>query len=162
MREAVPLSGAAPEPDIRLLLAQPERLTLVVQPIVDLHRAEVVGYEALSRFRLDPPLGPDAVFRAAARQGLAAELEALVIARGLFLAERLPHSCFLSLNVDPELLTSSRVLGLLTARKSLAGLVFELTEHSAIEHLTEVISALGLLRERGALVAMDDAGAGYS
>jgi EAL domain-containing protein (putative c-di-GMP-specific phosphodiesterase class I) len=162
MPEAPHPAGGPPEPDIQQLLQEPDRLTLVVQPIVDLHRAEVVGYEVLSRFRLSHPLGPDRVFRAAARQGLAAELEAMVIERGLLLAERLPENCFLSLNVDPELLTSPRVLGLVTGRTSLAGLVFELTEHSPIEHLSEVVAALSLLRERGALVAMDDAGAGYS
>lgn len=95
MPDAPAASADVPEPDIRQLLREPDRLTLVVQPIVALHRAEVVGYEALSRFRLERPIGPDRVFMAAARQGVAAELEAMVIERGFGLADRLPDNCFL-------------------------------------------------------------------
>lgn len=134
----------------------------MAQPIIDLPRGIVVGYEILSRFRLDHPMSPDRVFAAAARQGLGAELEARVLERGLVLAETLPDNCFLSLNVDPTLLATDRVLYALELRPSLAGLVFELTEHTAIEDLSAVVSAVAWLRERGGLVAMDDAGAGYS
>lgn len=160
--DAAAPAGGAHEPDVGLLLREPERLTLVAQPIVDLRRGVVVGYEALSRFRLEHPCGPDRVFAAAARAGAAEELEARVIERGLSLAERLPDNCFLTLNVDPGLLTSERMLGLLRERPTLAGIVFELTEHSAIEDLPAVVAVTHLLKERGALIAMDDAGAGYS
>jgi hypothetical protein len=37
-------------PDLRPLLASPDDLTLVFQPIVDVAAATVAGYEALSRF----------------------------------------------------------------------------------------------------------------
>ena len=37
-------------PDCRPLLADPDDLTLVFQPIVDLAGATVAGYEALARF----------------------------------------------------------------------------------------------------------------
>jgi EAL domain-containing protein (putative c-di-GMP-specific phosphodiesterase class I) len=137
------------EPDIRRLLEEPGRLNLVGQPIIDLRRGAVVGYEILSRFRLEHPTSPDRVFAAAARQGLGAELEARVIERALVLAETLPDNCFLSVNVDPTLLTTARVLDALQQRPSLAGIVFELTEHTAIEDLAGVISAVAWLRERG-------------
>lgn len=162
MHELAPAAGDAAEVDIQRLLAEPDRLVLVVQPIVDLRRADVVGFEVLSRFRLERPLGPDRVFAAAARQGLAAELEAMVIARAFALADRLPDNCFLSVNVDPSMLISEPVRATLDARASIAGLVFELTEHHAIEDLGAVTQAVGALKARGALVAMDDAGAGYS
>jgi EAL domain-containing protein (putative c-di-GMP-specific phosphodiesterase class I) len=162
MPDAPASVASATDVDVRSLLADPERLTLVVQPIVDLRRAQVVGFEVLSRFRLEPPLGPDRVFAAAARQGLAPELEALVIGRGLALADRLPDNCFLTLNVDPSLLTSERVVAALAARSSVRGIVFELTEHSAIDDLAGVMRAVDGLKGRGAMVAMDDAGAGYS
>lgn len=150
------------EPDIRRLLDEPGRTSLVGQPIVDLRRGAVVGYEILSRFRLEHPASPDRVFAAAARQGLGAELEARVIERALVLAETLPDNCFLSVNVDPTLLTTERVLAALQKRPSLTGIVFELTEHTPIEDLPAVVGAVAWLRERGGLVAMDDAGAGYS
>jgi EAL domain-containing protein (putative c-di-GMP-specific phosphodiesterase class I) len=162
MHEAAPGAGDAADVDIRRLLAEPERLSLVVQPIVDLRRADTVGFEALSRFRLERPLGPDRVFAAAERQGLAAELEALVLGRAFALFDRLPDNCFLSVNVDPGKLASEPVRAMLAGRESIAGLVFELTEHNAIEDASAVTQAVDALKARGALVAMDDAGAGYS
>jgi EAL domain-containing protein (putative c-di-GMP-specific phosphodiesterase class I) len=162
MPEPAPGASGAAEVDIRGLLADPDRLVLVVQPIVDLRRADIVGFEVLSRFRLERPLGPDRVFAAAARQGLAAELEALVITRAFALADRLPDNCFLSVNVDPGMLTSEPVRAALDARPSIAGLVLELTEHHVIEDLSAVTQAVRALVARGAMVAMDDAGAGYS
>ncbi|HTV25448.1 MAG TPA: EAL domain-containing protein, partial [Polyangiaceae bacterium] len=160
--EVDPSAAGLAEPDIRRLLEEPGRLNLVGQPLVDLRRGDIVGYELLSRFKLDQPTSPDRVFAAAARQGLGAKLEARVIERGLVLAETLPDNCFLSINIDPTLLTTERVLAALDTRPSLAGMVFELTEHTAIDDLPGVVSAVAWLRERGGLVAMDDAGAGYS
>src|SRR4051812_25264020 len=68
-------------PDCRPLLADPEDLSLVFQPIVDLAAATVAGYEALARF--PGVAGPDAWFAAAAEAGIAAELEALAIHKAL-------------------------------------------------------------------------------
>ena len=68
-------------PDCRPLLADPDDLTLVFQPIVDLAAATVAGYEALARFPGTP--GPDVWFAAAAEAGVAAELEALAIHKAL-------------------------------------------------------------------------------
>src|SRR4051794_11751601 len=127
MREGPPPPEDSLEPDVRQLLREPQRLSLVAQPIVDLRRAEVVGYEVLSRFALERPRGPDQVFAAAARQGVADQLEALVIQRGFDLADQLPQNCFLSLNIDPSLLISERVAQTIGARHSISGLVFELT-----------------------------------
>ena len=44
-------------PDSRPLLADPDDLTLVCQPIVDLTGAGIAGYEALARF--PGAAGPD-------------------------------------------------------------------------------------------------------
>ena len=68
-------------PDCRPLLADPDDLTLVFQPIVDLAGATVAGYEALARF--PGAAGPDVWFAAAAEAGVAAELEALAIHKAL-------------------------------------------------------------------------------
>ena len=42
------------------VLADPSRHRLAFQPVVDLHRGIVAGYEALSRFAGPPDAGPDA------------------------------------------------------------------------------------------------------
>jgi EAL domain-containing protein (putative c-di-GMP-specific phosphodiesterase class I) len=75
-------------PDCRPLLADPDDLTLVFQPIVDLAAATVAGYEALARF--PGSAGPDVWFAAAAEAGLAAELEALAIHKALAAVPSLP------------------------------------------------------------------------
>ena len=59
-------------PDCRPLLADPDDLTLVFQPIVDLARARVAGYEALARF--PGTAGPDVWFAAAEDSGVVGAL----------------------------------------------------------------------------------------
>lgn len=160
MRDA---SAAAIEAaDVQKLLSSSGLITLVAQPIADLKRGVVVGYELLSRFALDRPAPPDRVFAAAEAAGLGPALEATVITRALALAARRPPNCFVTVNVDPRHLSEPVVREALEAPPSLAGVVVELTEHGIISDLGEVRATLDRLRERGALTAIDDAGAGYS
>jgi EAL domain-containing protein (putative c-di-GMP-specific phosphodiesterase class I) len=93
-------------PDCRPLLSDPDDLTLVFQPIVDLAAATVAGYEALARF--PGTAGPDAWFAAAAEAGVAAELEALAIHKALAAVPGLPPNTFLTVNVSPHLLGPRR------------------------------------------------------
>ncbi|MET0595536.1 MAG: EAL domain-containing protein [Polyangiaceae bacterium] len=150
------------EGDVQRLLADTSSLTLVTQPVVDLHRGVIVGYETLARFKLDQPAPPDRVFAAASLYGLAEDLEALVVGKALALASKRPPNTFLAINIDPQHVASPKVQRLLEARDDLAGLVFELTEHRVVEDLPTVTSALADMRKRGAFIAVDDAGAGYS
>src|SRR5215204_889217 len=94
-------------PDCRPLLADPDDLTLVFQPIVDLAGATVAGYEALARF--PGTSGPDVWFAAAAEAGVAAELEALAIHKALAAVPALPADTFLTVNVSPHLLGTPAV-----------------------------------------------------
>ncbi|RFU21359.1 EAL domain-containing protein [Geodermatophilus marinus] len=152
--------SAATLPDCRPLLADPDDLTLVFQPVVDLAGARVAGYEALSRF--PGTAGPDVWFAAAADLGLAAELEALAIAKALAAVPRLPEDTFLTVNVSPHLLGSGPVQDALDRRRDLSCVVIELTEHAPAGDLDLVRCLSDQLRARGALVALDDAGAGYA
>jgi EAL domain-containing protein (putative c-di-GMP-specific phosphodiesterase class I) len=93
-------------PDCRPLLAEPDDLTLVFQPIVDLAAATVAGYEALARF--PGTAGPDVWFAAAAEAGVAPELEALAIHKALAAVPALPPNTFLTVNVSPHILGSAR------------------------------------------------------
>ena len=130
----------------------------VFQPIVRLDTAQVVGYEALTRF----PDGtrPDIRFAEAAVAGLGPEYELAAVEAALGAAARLPASAFLTLNVSPGVVLGSggRLREMLrgTARR----LVIELTEHVPIEDYAVLRAAIGAL---GSVeVAVDDAGAGYS
>ncbi|HEX4339974.1 MAG TPA: EAL domain-containing protein [Polyangiaceae bacterium] len=149
-------------PDVRLILAEPSRLELVAQPIIDVRRGVIVGYEALSRFNLEPRTSPDRVFAEATRQGLGSQLEALVITRALELARKIPRNCFFSLNVDPGHLLVPAVRDAVLSQGDLAGIVIELTEHREVDDAKPLIKELESLRSRGAFIAMDDAGSGYS
>lgn len=147
-------------PDCRPLLASPDDLTLVFQPIVDLAAATVAGYQALARF--PGSAGPDVWFAAAAEVGIAAELEALTIHKALAAVRDLPRDAFLTVSVSPHLLGSATVQDALASRPDLLRVVVELTEHSPVDDLDALRRQCDELRMRGALIALDDAGSGYS
>src|SRR3712207_3913390 len=136
-------------PDCRPLLADPDDLTLVFQPIVDLAGATVAGYEALARF--PGTAGPDVWFAAATDAGVAAELEALAVHKALAAVTGLPADTFLTVNVSPHLLGSEPVQTALATRPDLRRVVVELTEHTQVDDLTALKRQTDALRERGAL-----------
>jgi EAL domain-containing protein (putative c-di-GMP-specific phosphodiesterase class I) len=144
------------------VLADPAQPRLVFQPIVDLRRGVVVGYEALSRFDGPADCGPDRWFAMADDLGLGAQLEARVVAAALAARSSLPADCFLSVNVSPHLLTRPELTEPLLAAEDLTGLVLELTEHVAVEDTQPLVALLARLRAAGASIALDDAGSGYS
>src|SRR3954451_6788097 len=147
-------------PDCRPLLASADDLTLVFQPIVDLAGATIAGYEALSRF--PGTAGPDVWFAAAAQAGVAAELEALAIHKALAAVPDLPDNTFLTVNVSPHLLGTDPIQDALVTRRDLRRVVVELTEHTPVDDLAALKRQIAELRERGALIALDDTGSGYS
>jgi EAL domain-containing protein (putative c-di-GMP-specific phosphodiesterase class I) len=147
-------------PDCRPLLADPDDLTLVFQPIVDLARARVAGYEALSRF--PGTAGPEVWFAAAADAGVAAELQALALVRALARVPDLPDGTFLSVNVGPHLLGTRPVQAALATRPDLHRVVVELTEHAPVDDLADLRVHVAALRARGAVVALDDTGSGWA
>ncbi|HTX00593.1 MAG TPA: EAL domain-containing protein [Acidimicrobiales bacterium] len=135
---------------------------LVYQPIADLQGGRIAGYEALARFAgaAGPP--PDRVFAAARAAGRAAELDVAVVRSALAARKHLPANCFLSINVEPASLGEPAVQGALLSGGRLEGVVIELTEHLPIDSYSELGDQLQPLRGAGALVALDDTGAGYA
>ena len=147
-------------PDCHPLLADPDDLTLVFQPIVDLAGATVAGYEALARF--PGTAGPDVWFAAAAEAGLGAELEALAVHKALARVPELPPDTFLTVNVSPHLLGAAAVQEAFATRPRLDRVVVELTEHTPVDDLQALRRQTDELRQRGALIALDDTGNGYA
>jgi EAL domain-containing protein (putative c-di-GMP-specific phosphodiesterase class I) len=147
-------------PDCRPLLADPDDLTLVFQPIVDLAAATVAGYEALARF--PGTAGPHVWFAAAADAGLAPELEALAIHKALDAVPDLPADTFLTVNVSPHILGSGPVQRALATRHDLHRVVVELTGHTPVDDLAALRRQCDELRGRGARIALDEAGSGSS
>jgi len=145
--------------EIAALLERPDAITPVFQPIVSLSTGRVSGYEALARFPSPPDRRPDEWFALAHRVGLGPTLEARAVAAALAAPDR-PSGVYLSFNLSPSALSSPEVLSVLPA--DLAGLVIEITEHERVGDEDELRSQLAPLRERGARIAVDDAGAGYA
>lgn len=132
------------------------------QPIVDLRRRTVAGYEALTRFdHPDAGVGTEQLFEAAAERGLGAELDAAALHSALSHRPDLPGNCFLTVNVEPASLLSAAVRTELGSVGSLAGLVVEITERRPWDP-QRIEPALNWLRGAGALIAVDDAGSGYA
>ena len=132
------------------------------QPIVDLARGVVVGYEALARFSEPGPRGPDQWFSAARAAGRLAELEAAALRAALRHRDALPVNTFLTVNLGPDVLTHPVVQRTLEEAGRLDGVFIELTEHAPIGSWQTLLEQLDRLREAGALIAMDDAGAGHA
>ncbi|MET1064308.1 MAG: EAL domain-containing protein [Arthrobacter sp.] len=158
-------AGVPAGPDWEKLLAaacRGEGLAAAYQPIVDTSRGTVVGYEALARFPGYSEKNPEAWFAAARAHGRAADLEAAALRTALAARSTLPASCFLTLNVSPELLTSGEIRRVWRDEGNLGGLVVELTEQTPIDSALGLEPDLNQLRAAGALIAVDDAGAGYA
>jgi EAL domain-containing protein (putative c-di-GMP-specific phosphodiesterase class I) len=132
------------------------------QPIVDLARGVTVGFEALARFDHPQRLGPDVWLARARNAGCAAELEATCLRSALSARPLLPPNCFLTVNVSPDLLAANPIRAVWADEGDLSGLVIELTEQAPIEDYRALEGDLTALRTAGALIAVDDAGAGYA
>ena len=139
-----------------------EGLSVVFQPIVDLQRGVVAGYEALARFADRPDLPPDVWFAEASRRGRVPELDAAVLRLALAQRSSLPTNRFLTVNVEPDSLLTPQVHRVLDGGGDLGGLVLEITEHRQIDDLPATKHAIDRLRRRGARIAVDDAGTGYA
>lgn len=144
---------AAPCPDV---------LRTEFQPIVDTARGTVAGYEALARFAGSRHVRPDHWFAAAHAAGLGAELEARALRLALAARPALPPNCFLSVNVGPDAVLSAPVAAAFAEQGDLRGVVVEITEQTAVPDYDALNEALAPVRAAGALLAVDDAGAGFA
>jgi EAL domain-containing protein (putative c-di-GMP-specific phosphodiesterase class I) len=148
---------------IEAVLADPSLIRPVFQPIVDLRHSAVWGYEMLARFGDDIAGSPVSFLASAERHGLAAELEACLVAAGLAARAQLPPGKRLSINVSPAALVSPQVRAVLDAAPGgLSQIVLEVTERRRVADYAELATVLGRARAAGAGLAVDDAGAGHA
>jgi EAL domain-containing protein (putative c-di-GMP-specific phosphodiesterase class I)/GGDEF domain-containing protein len=145
------------------------QIRTVFQPVMDLQRGGLLGFEALSR-------GPEGtsqfdpldLFHAAAESDLVFELDRHCRRRALLTARTLPAPHRLFVNVvpasmyDPDFQGASLIrllggLGLAPER-----IVLEVSEQYAIENHTMFAEAVQNFTQMGFLIAVDDIGAGYS
>ncbi|WP_371183695.1 sensor domain-containing phosphodiesterase [Xanthomonas sacchari] len=135
---------------------------IVFQPVFALQGLRLHGFECLSRFDVAPQRGPAQWFQQAELAGVGIRLELHVLAKALAHLRRFPPQYRLSVNLSPELMTSAALAGVLGDDAEVARLTLEITEHAIVRNYQTLAQALAPLRERGAQVAVDDAGAGYA
>ncbi len=102
------------------VLDDPTLLTMHAQPIAELTSGDIVGYEMLSRFRGPWRAAPDLWFGAAERWGVNATLQSQALAAGIAARAQLPPNTFLTVNVDPHLLTHPEIAAVLTGTPDLS------------------------------------------
>lgn len=144
---------------LQRVLDEPQRVRVHFQPIVDLQRGIVRGYEALARFSEIPGAPVVSWFEAAARLGYAGALEAQVVSAALMARPLLVRNRFISVNLSPAVLTHPAVVKALGGAHRLDAIVVELTGRADPSSLLAVRGAVDELRARGALLAAGDAGA---
>lgn len=137
------------------------RFHVVLQPIVDLTTGATVAVEALTRFTAIPAQPPDEWFAAAERVGQLIPLELAVARAALDELPRLTEPLLMTVNVSASTAVSGRLAEVLTG-VPLNRIVLELTEHTPVSDYRALNAALAPWRERGARLAVDDAGGGYS
>jgi EAL domain-containing protein (putative c-di-GMP-specific phosphodiesterase class I) len=131
----------------------------VFQPIVELKRNAIVGYEALTRF--NDGADPELMFAQATAVGLGLELETATLGAALPAAETLPGSAWLNVNVSPDLILAGEPLRTLLHGSRRRRLVLEVTEHTAITDYPAFRAAMAALGPKVEL-AVDDAGVGFA
>ena len=97
-----------------------ENLSIVFQPIVDLHHGVVMGAEALSRFDSDPYHPPNKWFADAASIGLGVELELIAARKSLAHLDQLAPKIYLSINLSPLAVRAAHGRGALRAASTVA------------------------------------------
>ena len=140
------------------VLAQPDALSAVFQPIVHLASGKTIAYEGLIRVPASPELTPTQWFSAARRVGRGLDLEHAALCTVLSGARGIPKDCPVAVNLSPSAALEPAIQDVLTAQDR--PLIVEITEHEPFPD--DLGAGLRHLRDRGIRVAVDDAGAGYA
>ncbi|WP_417767329.1 putative bifunctional diguanylate cyclase/phosphodiesterase [Stappia sp.] len=139
------------------------------QSQVDLATGEVVGFEALARWR-HPTLGwisPMDFIPIAEASGQINAIGSAILASACEVACRFPSPVPVSVNVSVAQLMNDEIVGTvrdILARTGLPAsrLTLEVTESVVMHDQERALSMLGRLKELGVSIALDDFGTGYS
>ena len=156
------------ELDLRKALAEGE-LELYYQPLVNLDRDEISGYEALLRWN-HPVRGfisPSEFIPIAEETGLVNAIGEWVLKTACTEAATWPNELRVAVNVSPiqfknQTLALAVVNGLVASGLPPYRLEIEITEAVLMQNNETTLAALHQLHELGVRIAMDDFGTGYS
>jgi len=139
------------------------------QPVVDIKRSEVTGFEALLRWR-HPERGlvlPGEFIPLAEESGLISRLGGWALRQACCDAMSWPGSVTIAVNLSPSQFKSPHLLqdvitALAVSRLPASRLELEITEGVLLANTEATLSLLNTLRSFGIRIAMDDFGVGYS
>jgi diguanylate cyclase (GGDEF)-like protein len=139
------------------------------QPLIDLASREMVGFEALARWR-SPTRGfmeAEGFIDAAERSGLIGPLTMSVIEQALKEARDWPAHLKIAVNVSPaqfrDRTLAEQIMKLLASTGFPAHrLEIEITEASLLEDRDQVLTIVQSLKNVGVSISLDDFGTGYA
>ncbi|MDO1580492.1 putative bifunctional diguanylate cyclase/phosphodiesterase [Rhizobium oryzicola] len=138
------------------------------QPIVDLQKSRIIGFEALARWQMGGEfISPMDFIPLAEETGLIMELTESLLRRACEDAMNWPPEVILSFNISPiqlqDKLLGLRILKILSQTGfQPKRLEIEITETALIQDVNTAAVVLSDLRTAGISVALDDFGTGYS
>ena len=139
------------------------------QPLVDLASRQIIGFEALARWR-SPTRGlveAETFIETAERTGLIGPLTLSVLDQALKEARGWPAHLRLAVNVSPvqfrDPMLAEQILKLLSLSGFPANrLEIEITEGSLLEDRDQVLTIIRSLKNVGISISLDDFGTGYA
>ncbi len=156
------------EMDLREALDK-NQLELHYQPIIDLQRNVITGFEALARWR-HPVKGmvPPVVFIPVAEDsGLILPLGAWALREACSVAVKWPNDLKIAVNLSPVQFSTPNLFDVIELTLRETGLApqrleLEITERIFMDNSEKTLSTLHRLKELGVRISMDDFGTGYS
>jgi diguanylate cyclase (GGDEF)-like protein len=156
------------EMDLREAVARNE-LSLHYQPIIDLQRNVVTGFEALARWR-HPVRGmiPPGMFITVAEDtGLILPLGEWALTEACRRANEWPSHLRISVNLSPVQFSAPNLYDTIAGTLAASGLApdrleLEITERIFMENSERTLAILHQLKDLGVRISMDDFGTGYS
>lgn len=163
---------AGENPTLRAKIEQTlagDGLQAAFQPIVDLRRGEIAGFETLTRLAPGSAFtNPGELFDAAEKSGTLWDLEERTRAVSLQASTQWPGGTKLFLNTTPQVFSDARFSRAITTLvQNTPGLtparvVLEITERSEQQHIVGLDEQVRLVKAAGFEIAIDDVGAGTS
>lgn len=156
------------EEDIRLGIRNGEFIPYF-QPLIDLATQQIVGFEALARWRSPGGVMLEAenFIEAAERTGLVGPLTMSVLEQALKEARSWPAHLKLAVNISPvqfrDATLAEQILKLVASAGFPASrLEVEITEGSLLEDREQVLTIIDSLKNVGVRISLDDFGTGYA
>jgi diguanylate cyclase (GGDEF)-like protein len=146
-----------------------KEIKIVFQPIISLRDGAVYGYESLCRGPVNTNMqSPIVLFEFAEKHNKLWELELLCRTKALEAAYSMNKDVKLFINVNPNIMDDIKFKQGFTKEHlemfsiNPDNIIFEITEREAIKNISLFVQTVQNYKDQNYMIAIDDAGAGYS